>query len=267
MSVVAAIQMRSSSSVADNLRLAQSLIAQAAHHGAVLAVLPEMFAVIGNSAVHQAKEPYGAGKIQDFLSKQARKNHLWIVGGTIPISCEDDSAKIRAASIVYNDSGERVARYDKIHLFDASISTQESYRESDRTQAGSQVVVVDTPFGKLGLAVCYDIRFPTMFTELLRLGAEFITIPAAFTLKTGASHWKLLARARAVETFCYVIGAAQEGYHGDGRWTYGHSLTVNPWGEIIEEVTESGSGIAYAQIDLQKLHNIRKLLPGQTILR
>lgn len=262
MTKIAVIQMCSSVIVDENLNIAATLIEKAAAQGAKLAVLPEMFALIGDKASDKVdiKEIAGSGKIQHCLSQLAIKHNLWIVGGTIPMAC-DDPHKIRAACIVFDNQGVPVARYDKIHLFDATISAQECYRESDTTQQGDQTVVIDTPAGKLGLCVCYDIRFPHMFAELVAKGAEIIAIPSAFTMKTGAAHWELLARCRAIDSFCYVIGACQGGVHSNGRETYGHSMIVNPWGEIMAEVINPSSAIACADIDLSKLHNIRKQIP------
>lgn len=162
---------------------------------------------------------------------------------------------------MYDNNGKMVARYDKMRLFDVFISANESYLESETTTPGNELVVINTPVGKLGLAVCYDIRFPILFTSLFNKGAELIAIPSAFTMKTGEAHWKLLARSRAVDTFSYVIGACQEGTHANGRKTYGHTLIVDPWGSVIAERTESGTGIIYAEIDLKKLHEIRKSIP------
>lgn len=259
---IAAIQMRSSNNVDDNLKTAERLIKEAALHDAKLVVLPEMFAIMGKTSEDKVavKENFGAGKIQDFLSEQAKINKIWIVGGTIPIACDDEN-KVRAASIVYDDRGKVVARYDKIHLFDALISTTENYKESDTTEAGNEIVVVDTPVGKLGLSVCYDIRFPALFTALRNKGAEIIAIPSAFTVKTGQAHWHVLMRARAIENFCYVIGAAEMGTHASGRQTYGHALIVEPWGNVVEEILESREGIVYADVDLKKLHDIRAAMP------
>ncbi len=262
MKKVAAIQMCSSENVDENLHVVARLIKEAASHGAELAVLPEMFPIMGKRTtdIMDVKEQYGSGKIQTFLSKLAAQCNIWIVGGTMPISCKD-SHKVRAACIVYDNKGNQVARYDKIHLFDVVISETESYRESDTIEAGDKIVVVDTPIGKLGLGICYDIRFPDLFTQLLNQGAEVIAIPAAFTLKTGKAHWKLLARSRAVENFCYVVGACQGGTHANGRQTYGHSLIVEPWGRVIEEITEPKDAIVYADIDLKKLYKIRESIP------
>ena len=262
MNKVAAIQMCSTSNVEENLATAAVLIAQAAEQGALVAVLPEMFVLFGHDSVEKVniKELAGSGKIQDFLSALALKYAIWIVAGTIPIACENPN-KIRAACIVFNNQGHQVARYDKKHLFDVTLSESEVYRESDTTEPGDNVVVIETPVGKLGLCVCYDIRFPEHFAALTRLGAEVIAIPSAFTVKTGEAHWALLARCRAIDTFCYIIGACQGGTHCSGRKTYGHTMIVNPWGEIEGELINPQSGITYADIDLEKLYKIRNQIP------
>ncbi len=262
MSKVAAIQLTSTGHVNENLATAEPLIAEAAANGAQLIVLPEMFAIMGEKAADKVAiaEKYGDGKIQSFLSRCAKQYNAWIVSGTIPIIC-DNKNKIRAACIVYNNNGDAIARYDKIHLFDVTVSETESYRESDTTEPGDSIVVIDTPVGKLGLAVCYDVRFPALFTELMNRGAEIIALPSAFTVKTGQAHWHLLTRTRAVDTFCYVIGSAQVGMHANGRQTYGHTLVVEPWGTIVSEMVEPNPGVVYAEIDLNKLHLIRKSIP------
>jgi len=259
---IAAIQMRSTHVVDENLLAAARLISIAAQNKAQLIVLPEMFAIMGKKPTDKVdvREAFGFGKIQDFLSQQARMHKTWIVGGTIPIAC-DDNHKVRAASIVYDHNGNAVARYDKIHLFDVTISETESYRESDTTEPGHDIVVVDTPVGKLGLSVCYDIRFAGLYTELLNRGAEILAIPSAFTVKTGEAHWQLMCRARAVENFCYVVGSAQCGMHASGRETYGHSLIIEPWGTVVQEQLQPGDGVVYADIDLRKLHEIRASIP------
>lgn len=259
---IAAIQMCSSHIVEENLAMAAHLIKEAATNQAQLIVLPEMFAIMGKKPTDkvEAKEDYGSGKIQDFLSNQAKMHQVWIVGGTIPVACENKN-KVRAASIVYDCNGNVVARYDKIHLFDVTISETESYKESDTTEPGDEIVVVDTPVGKLGLTVCYDIRFPGLFTALMNRGAEIIAIPSAFTIKTGEAHWQLLSRSRAVENFCYIVGAAQGGTHSSGRQTYGHTLIVEPWGAVVQEIIDPSNAIAYASIDLKKLDEIRASIP------
>lgn len=221
---IAAIQMCSSNILEDNLKSAEALIEESSINGAELVVLPEMFCMFDDNSHKKIKikENYGNGKIQNFLAEKAKKNNVWIVGGTIPISCQNPN-KLRAACIVYNNRGEAVCRYDKIHLFDVSLSENEVYKESDLTEAGNKLIIINTPVGKLGLAVCYDIRFPSMFTYLFNQGAEIIAIPSAFTLKTGKAHWHTLTKSRAIENSCYVIGACQGGLHMGGKkdlWSY-----------------------------------------------
>lgn len=258
---IAAIQMCSSHKLDDNLQTAAAMLEEAARQGARLAVLPEMFAIMGmdQSDKISCQEPFGQGPIQDFLSKAARDNQIWIVGGTIPLSTNNPN-KVRAASLVFNDQGECVARYDKIHLFDVVISNHESYKESNAVEAGDEVIVIDTPLGKLGLAVCYDLRFPELFRSLVNKGAEIIVIPAAFTLKTGEAHLELLARARAIENFCYVLVACQGGRHSNQRETYGHSLIIEPWGSVVTKANIDPC-IIYSKVDLEHLYKIRKAIP------
>lgn len=263
---IAAIQMCSSYQVDENLKTAEHLIQKAALNHAKLIMLPEMFAIIGKKPQDAIaiKENFGDGKIQRCLSSLAKKFRVWIVGGTIPVACKHKN-KIRAACIVYDDQGNIAARYDKINLFNATISEKESYRESDTTEPGSHSVVIPTPFGRLGIAICFDIRFTHLFSTLAKKGAEIIAIPAAFTVKTGKAHWKLCARARAIDTFSYIIGACQGGTHMSGRKTYGHSLIVDPWGTVLSETKESGNQIVYAEINLKKLHKIRKAIPVNAV--
>ncbi len=262
MSKIAAIQMCSSHLVEANLATAAALIAEASAHGAQLIVLPENFAIMGLNETDKlaAREGFGEGRIQSFLSQQARQSHVWIVGGTIPVSC-DDEMRVRAASLLFDDTGKCVARYDKIHLFDVAVSKNEIYRESDTIQPGSQIVTVDTPFGKLGMAVCYDVRFPELFRCMFNEGANIITLPSAFTVRTGAAHWEVLTRSRAIENFCYLIGAGQGGTHTSGRSTYGHSIIVEPWGTIAAIRNNADSGLIYADIDLARQQEIRNSIP------
>lgn len=266
MNKVAAIQMCSTGNVDENLANAALLVEQASSQGAILAVLPEMFVIFGEKASDKdrIKERYGSGKIQDFLSALALKHNIWIVAGTIPIAC-DVPNKIRAACIVFDNQGHQVARYDKIHLFDVTLSEQEVYKESDTTQPGDEVIVIDTPAGKLGLCVCYDMRFPDHIAKLSAQGAEIIAIPAAFTAKTGAAHWELLARCRAIDSFSYVIGACQGGTHPSGRKTHGHTMIVDPWGVIVEEINMPENGVAFAEVDLERLYEIRNQIPVITV--
>lgn len=258
MTKIAAIQMCSSDNVDENLAAAKKLIEEAARNDAKLAVLPEMFAIMGHKA--KPKESIGHGKIQDFLSHTARENKIWIIAGTIPIACHDDK-KFRAACLVFNDLGLNVARYDKIHLFDAVLSEHEKYAESDKTEAGNQIVCIDTPFGRMGLAVCYDIRFTDLFKKLLEKKVEIIALPAAFTVPTGQAHWEILARATAIHNLCYFIGACQGGKHSDARHTYGHSLIIEPWGNIIAEKRDDKPGVIYADIDREEVSKARKIIP------
>ena len=261
---IAAIQMCSSHIVDDNLKLAENLISEAAKNNANIVVLPEMFAIMGALPKDKVlvKETFGDGKIQNFLSEQGKINNIWIVGGTIPIECNDIN-KVRAASLVFNNKGNCVARYDKIHLFDVTISENEKYKESETTEPGTEIVVVDTPFGKLGLGICFDVRFPELFRCLSEKGAEIIALPSAFTISTGQAHWELLARSRAVENFCYVVGACQGGTHSNGRKTYGNSIIVEPWGNIAAKKEGVESGVIYSAIDLNKIDEARKSIPLQ----
>lgn len=263
MNKVAAIQMCSSADVDENLRSAEYWIEEAASNGARLIVLPEMFAIMGIHKTDKVavQESFGHGKIQQFLSEQARKYRVWIVGGTIPIS-STDKHKIRAAMLVYDDQGKVAARYDKMHLFDVVLSETESYKESDTIEPGNDLVVVQTPVGKLGLAVCYDVRFPELFRRLSQQGAEIFALPSAFTVKTGAAHWELLTRSRAVENFCYLMGAGQGGTHANGRQTYGHSLIVEPWGSVCAQQNKMSPGVIYTTIDLTYLNKIRQSIPA-----
>jgi nitrilase len=263
MTVVVAIQMASGPKVNANLLEAERLIANAAAEGAELVVLPENFALMGHDENDKLsiRESEGEGEIQGFLSQQAKKHSVWIVGGTIPMKSGDNS-RIRAACLLYNDLGEQVARYDKIHLFDVSLpDSAEHYIESETIEPGTDPVVVDTPFGKLGLAVCYDLRFPELFRDMLDRGMELLAIPSAFTAITGRAHWEPLLRARAIENQCYVIAAAQGGYHASGRETFGDSMIIDPWGIILNRLSKA-AGIVKADINIERVSNVRKTFPA-----
>lgn len=265
MSKCAAIQMASSPNIGANLLEAEKLIAQAAKQGAKLVALPENFAIMGMNEFDKVKEKEidGQGVIQDFLAHSAKKHQVWIVGGTIPLVADDEN-KIRAGCLVYNDQGERVARYDKTHLFDVSMpDTDEKYFESNSIEAGSESVVIETPFGKIGIGICYDLRFPEFFRKLVREGAEIIIAPSAFTAETGAAHWEILLRARAIENLCYVIAPNQGGFHVNGRKTFGHSMIVDPWGGILG-CHKTGAGIVCAEIDKEQLEKVRTNFPVLT---
>jgi nitrilase len=263
MTRVAAIQMASGPNINANLIEAQRLISDAADAGATLVVLPENFALMGMSEqdkVNERERP-GDGPIQNFLSQQAAQHRIWLVGGTVALQSTVDD-KIRAASLVFNAQGEQVARYDKIHLFDVHIdATGENYNESETIEPGDQIVVIDTPFGRLGVAVCYDLRFPELFRRMLDEGMEVAVIPSAFTAITGKAHWEVLLRARAIENLSYVIAAAQGGYHVNGRETYGHSMIVDPWGQILDQLPH-GSRFVIADLDINYLKNTRRNFPA-----
>ncbi len=258
MSQLAAIQMSSGPNIQANLDEAARLISQAASQGAELIVLPENFSQMpmsDNERVENA-EAIGDGKVQTFLSVQAKKNNSWIVGGTIPIK-SDEVGKAYSSSLLYNSQGEQVARYDKIHMFDVLIEeNNETYNESATTVAGDEVIVIDTPLGKLGLSVCYDLRFPELYRTMIDQGMEICAIPAAFTAFTGQSHWEPLIRARAIENQCYIIASAQGGYHVNNRQTYGHSMIVNPWGNILGNVG-TGPGVVITEMDRAVLETTR----------
>ena len=263
MTKVAAIQMASSPNLGANLIEAARLISDAAKSGAQLIVLPENFALmgLGEEDKLKVKEQPGSGPMQEFLSEQAQKHSVWLVGGTIPLAAAS-SEKIYASCLVINDLGEQVARYDKIHLFDVKIEENgESYTESETLEAGDHIVVVDTPFGKLGVAICYDLRFPEMFRAMVSEGVEIIAIPSAFTAITGKAHWDTLVRARAIENLSYVIAAGQGGYHLGGRETHGDSMVVDMWGNVLDRLYR-GSGVVMADIDRVQLKSIRASFPS-----
>ena len=262
MSKCAAIQMASSPNISSNLLVADKLIAEAAKSGAKLVALPENFALMGEHEADKlmAKEIDGKGPIQNFLASVAKKYSVWIVGGTIPIEGTDNN-KVRAACLVYNDSGERVARYDKVHLFDVNVpGTNEVYRESDSIEPGTEPLVFQTPFGRMGIAICYDLRFPEIFRKMARQNVEILVVPSAFTAETGAAHWEVLLRARAVENLCYVIAPNQGGFHLNGRKTFGHSMIIDPWGVVLD-CYKTGSGFVSAEIDRDRLEKVRGAFP------
>ncbi len=264
MSIIAAIQMVSGPIVAGNLAAAADLIARAAAGGAQLAVLPENFALMGQreNDLLAVCETEGDGPIQSFLAEQAARHRLWLVGGTIPLHTASDVNRVRAACLLFNDQGRQVARYDKAHLFDVQVvGSAERYNESATIEPGDYYRVADTPLGRLGLAVCYDLRFPEQFRYLVAQGMEIMVLPAAFTATTGRLHWEILLRARAIENQCYVIAAGQGGVHVNGRETYGDSLIIDPWGVILNR-QPWGSGVVLAQFDRELLENVRRQFPA-----
>ncbi len=263
MSVVACIQMASGPNVGANLLEAERLIEEAVSQQARLVVLPENFALMGKTETDkvEAREADNDGPIQNFLAEQASRHGIWLVGGTIPMVASDES-KVRATCLVFDDTGKQVARYDKIHLFDVElVDSDEQYTESETIEPGDKVVVIDSPFGRMGVAVCYDLRFPELFRQQLEDGMEILVLPSAFTAITGRAHWEVLVRARAIENLCYVIAPDQGGYHLSGRETYGHSMIVDPWGTVMNSLAR-GPGVVCADIELGRLNSARRNFPS-----
>ncbi|MBA5608586.1 carbon-nitrogen hydrolase family protein [Duganella sp. FT3S] len=259
MHTVAAVQMISSPDVAHNIATARRLIAQAADTGAELVLLPEYWAIMGLSdsdKVDHAERP-GSGPIQQFMAAMARQYGVWLIGGTLPL-VSDQAGKVINTTLIYNPDGEHVGRYDKIHLFGFSKGT-ESYDEAQTIVPGRTVGTVDGPFGKVGLSVCYDLRFPELYRAMGPVA--MIVVPAAFTYTTGRAHWEVLLRARAIENQCYVLAAAQGGLHVNGRRTWGHSMLVDPWGEI-KAVLPEGEGVIHGEVDPGFMASVRESLPA-----
>lgn len=255
--------MTSGADVPANLEQAGALLEEAAQRGARLAGLPENFCFMGlkDADKRAVAEPDGSGPAQEFLAQVARRLRLWIVAGTIPLRAGADG-RVAAASLVYDSDGRRVARYDKIHLFDVDIPGRaESYRESAHVAPGAAPAVLDTPVGRLGLSVCYDVRFPELYRELSARGAQLLAVPSAFTGPTGRAHWETLLRARAIENLCYVIAPAQSGIHPSGRETYGDSMIIDYWGRVLQRVPR-GRGCAVAEVDLARQAEVRESFPA-----
>ncbi len=255
----AAVQMVSAPEVAPNLEAAARLVGEAARGGAQLVALPEYFCILGRHGSDKVKvrEADGAGPLQDFLARAAREHGVWIVGGTVPVACAD-AQRVRSACMVYDDAGRRVARYDKVHLF-AFDQGAESYDEARTIEPGSEPLAIDSPFGRLGLSICYDLRFPERYRSQGEVTAWFV--PSAFTATTGAAHWETLLRARAIENLCYVVAPAQGGLHANGRRTHGDTMIVDPWGDVLARRTE-GEGVVFADIDTARIAEVRKSLPA-----
>jgi len=245
--------------VAPNLAAAGRLVAEAAAAGAQLVALPEYFPLIGATDADRlaAREAEGAGPIQDFLSATARRHGIWLVGGSIPLMA-DDAGKLRNSCLVFGPRGEPVARYDKIHLFGFQKG-EESYDEAATIERGGQVVSFGSPLGRVGVGICYDLRFPELFRAMGEV--DLLVLPAAFTETTGRAHWEMLLRARAVENQCYVLAAAQGGRHPGGRITHGNSMIVDPWGEIPARM-DKGEGVVVAEFDPQRISDTRASLPA-----
>jgi nitrilase len=258
---IAAVQLASGPNVKGNLNETARLIEMAVAHGAGLVALPEYFAIMGlkDGDKVKAREKPGAGPIQDFLAATARRHGIWLVGGSVPLESAHPD-KVRNSCLVYDDKGKLAARYDKIHLFGFEMGS-EHYAEERTIEPGKDVVTVDTPFGRLGLSICYDLRFPELYRAMKQV--DIILVPSAFTETTGKAHWETLIRARAIENLAYVLAPAQGGYHLSGRETHGDSMIVDPWGVVLDRLPR-GSGVIVAAINLQHLRNLRQSLPALT---
>lgn len=258
---IAAIQMASGPNVEGNLHEAGRLVAMAAELGAKLVALPEYFAIMGmrdrdKVAVREAE---GKGAIQQFLSDTAKKHKIWLVGGSVPLVASVPG-KVRNSCMLYDDKGELAARYDKIHLFGLDLGN-EHFHEETTIEPGGEVVVANSPFGRLGLSVCYDLRFPELYRAMKEV--DIILVPSAFTETTGKVHWETLIRARAIENLAYVLAPAQGGYHVSGRETHGNSMIVDPWGVILDRLPR-GSGVVIAGVNPLYQASLRKSLPALT---
>ena len=256
---VAAVQMVSTPRVEENLQTAGELIAEAAVQGAELVALPEYFPIMGRRDADKVavREAFGAGPIQDFLAATASRHGIWLVGGSLPLIARDEG-KVLNTTLVFDPSGERVARYDKIHLFGFQKG-EERYDESATIEPGSEPVAFSTPFGRIGLSICYDLRFPELFRVL---GAvDLLVLPAAFTEVTGRAHWEILLRARAIENQCYVLAIGQGGVHENRRETHGNSMLIDPWGDIVARLPK-GPGVVLGELDHARIAEVRTSLPA-----
>ena len=258
---IAALQMVSGPRVDENLIVAERLLADAVAQGAGLVALPEYFPIIGatDEARVRACEPFGNGPIQTWLKTMAQRYRVWILAGSIPLTANTLN-KMRNSTLVFNSSGECVARYDKIHLF-AFQKGSESYDEAAFIERGDLPVAVDTPFGRIALSICYDLRFPELYRQLGPV--DMLFMPAAFTETTGRAHWEILLRARAIENQCYVLAVGQGGTHENGRQTHGNSMVIDPWGEILDRKLK-GPGVVIAELDHARLAEVRASLPALT---
>jgi predicted amidohydrolase len=258
---VAVCQMRSTDDVAANLALADRLLREAGDGGADLATLPELFPFLGPAdRVPEMAEPLPDGPSCEMLADVARSRGMWVLGGSL---IERDGDRVHNTSVLFDRSGELVARYRKIHLFDVELPGQSPFRESATYTAGTQLVTHQTEFGRVGLSICYDLRFPELYRGLMAVGAEVLLVPAQFQWETGKDHWHVLQRARAIEDQCFVVAPAQWGASGGGsRRSFGHSLIVDPWGRVVTEAPEEGDGVWFADLDLGELRRVRQMLPA-----
>ncbi|MCY4050707.1 MAG: carbon-nitrogen hydrolase family protein [Gammaproteobacteria bacterium] len=259
---IAAVQTNSSSDIEDNLERIVPILEQCRDDGCVMVVLPECFALMQKHRrqLIDRAEKFGSGLIQDWLASESNRLGMYLIGGSIPLQ-SDDPVRITNSSLVYNDLGTCIARYDKIFLFDVQLSKDESYTESDYTKAGSRIVVVDTPLGNIGLSICYDLRFPELYRSLVNCGANVLVVPSAFAYRTGFVHWTPLLKARAIENTSYFVAPAQFGTHNGNRKTWGNTMILNPWGKVIQRL-EEGWGYISANVNLQEIESVRKQLPS-----
>lgn len=265
---VAVAQMCSGPDRDANLEQAETLMATAAESGVRLLVLPENFAVFGRRDLHLLAEPGdGSGVVERFLSSKARQHQLWLVAGTAPYLVSGDGRSAAAGKVfpscgVWSPAGDCVTRHDKCHLFDVDVADGVGqYRESDNFAPGLRPVIAETPWGTLGLSICYDLRFPEYYRALTQMGATMLTVPSAFTYRTGEAHWEVLLRARAIENQCFVLAANQVGKHDAKRQTWGHSCVIDPWGRVLACRQEDGPGLAIADLDFAELHDLRQKMP------
>jgi len=264
---VAVVQMVSTEDPLGNLERAENLIKRSVDAGARLVVLPENFLVFSGARMAEvASDELKDSCYSRRLAELARENRVWLLAGSVPLVVRPDGSRIadgrvRTCSLLFNAEGELVARYDKRHLFDVDVADAHgNYRESSVIEPGDDLIVVDTPVGRLGLTICYDLRFPEFFQRLRQAGAELVTVPAAFTFETGRAHWEILLRARAIENQCYLLGSNQGGQHSATRTTWGHSMIVDPYGSVLDQ-HDSGEGVVVAEIDLEALQAIRRRMP------
>ncbi|MCP3698172.1 MAG: carbon-nitrogen hydrolase family protein [Aliivibrio sp.] len=260
MKKIGVVQMNSGSNPEENMKQLNLMLKGLQQQGAKLALTPENSIVFGQKEDYERyAESLGAGALQQELSDLAKRYQLWLIVGSFPIRNHDGS--LSTTCLVFNDNGVLVEHYNKLHMFDVEIEDgHHSYRESDTFTPGNEIKVVETPFGKIGLSICYDVRFPQLYSELRQQGAEIIVVPAAFTKVTGYAHWDILLRSRAIETQCWVLAAGQWGNHGAGRETWGHSMVVDPWGNKMT-VQKEGTGVITAELDLSHLRAIRRKMP------
>jgi predicted amidohydrolase len=259
---VAICQMRSGQDVEDNLRIAEKLVREAGDGGADIAALPEVFTYLGSASGRSAAAEPVPGPTTERLAAIARERGMWVLGGSV---IESDHERVYATSVLLNRAGELVARYRKIHLFDVNLPGQAPFRESSTFTPGDQLVTHETDVARIGLSICYDLRFPELYRGLMVMGAEVLFVPAQFQHETGKDHWEALLRARAIENQCFVVAPGQWGTFGDpqkGRRSYGNSMVVDPWGRVLVRAPEEGDGVWFADLQMAELRRIRQVLPA-----